>query len=284
MAKWGFDLAFHPALPTYTAILAANGAAFVGRYLSWLPNSKCIDRAEYDALVAAGVDVVLNWEYDGHAEILAGYYSGQKAAGEAVRQARLLGHPAGAAIYFSCDWHITDPAQARGFFQGARSAIAEYRVGIYGDYAVVDALLADGTCDYGWQTYGWSVGRLSGRAHLYQYQNGVNVSGMWVDRDRTLRADFGSRDCALGAGPTPAPAPTPAPDHLAYRPHLEGDTTMPVLVFKDPNGALFVQLTNGYKIGLGDANYEKWALSKTGQQVPLKLNSNQCGAIPALPA
>ena len=107
MTTTGVDYSFwRPALTK----LKGDGFTFVSRYLSWLPNGKVIDKTEYNALIAAGFTVFLNWEYAAK-DALRGAAGGTKDATEAVRQAQALGYPKGATIYFSADFDET-PAQA----------------------------------------------------------------------------------------------------------------------------------------------------------------------------
>jgi len=48
------------------------------------------------------------------------------------------------------------------------------------------------TCDWGWQTYAWSGGKVSGKAHIYQYHNGVPFDGADCDLNRSLQSEIGA--------------------------------------------------------------------------------------------
>src|SRR5258706_14278809 len=89
-----------------------GGYRFVSRYLSWInPTTvgKVINKAEATALLDHGFKVFLNWEYDAR-DALGGGSAGSQHATEAVNQAKNLGYPKGATLYFSVDFDVT-PAQ-----------------------------------------------------------------------------------------------------------------------------------------------------------------------------
>jgi hypothetical protein len=122
--------------------LKAAGVTGVCRYLSWLPNSKCILKAEYDDLVSGGIDVILNWEYYA-TDWLGGRSAGAVHANEAVRQARNIGYPMGKPIPGSCDfninrsqWDSTAKAYAESYSSGIRAG--GYVPGVYGPWNVLE--------------------------------------------------------------------------------------------------------------------------------------------------
>jgi len=165
---------------------------FVCRYLSWLPNGKVIDRAEFQNLLNQGIAVVLNWEYYADDAIRGSnhYSDGQVHAREAERQRIALGAPS-CPLYFSADFDATPAQQAaiNSYLDGVASVIGRDRVGVYGSYYVIERTLGAGKATWGWQTYAWSGGNVSSKAHLYQYLNGV--MGGQADRDRSLKDNFG---------------------------------------------------------------------------------------------
>jgi hypothetical protein len=165
---------------------------FVCRYLSWLPNGKVIDKAEFQNLLNQGIAVVLNWEYYADDAIRGSnhYADGQVQAREAERQRIALGAPV-CPIYFSADFDATAGQQAaiNSYLDGVASVIGRDRVGVYGSYYVIERTLGAGKAKWGWQTYAWSGGNVSSKAHLYQYLNGV--MGGQADRNRSLQDNFG---------------------------------------------------------------------------------------------
>lgn len=147
------------AYPVWTPeSLRQAGVAGVARYLSWEPNSKVIQKAEYDALLAAGITVMLNWESTGRSwrnGFSAGYAEGK----EARRQARALGHPDTRPVIQSIDENV-DPHEIhyaldyqRGFNLGGGCGPQ----GCYSTALVLDAMHLAGLIIVGWQTNarGW---------------------------------------------------------------------------------------------------------------------------------
>jgi peptidoglycan hydrolase-like protein with peptidoglycan-binding domain len=208
MTDTGLDYSFsHPDLDT-----AWNaGYRFVSRYLSWLPNAKVITAAEYQALLAKGFQVSLNWEY-GAKDQLDGAPSGKLHAAEAVKQARALGYPAGSTIYFSADFDVTEAQQTavNAYMLAAKAVVhaAGYRIGIYGGYYVVKRAFDSGVTDDGWQTYAWSGGQWDARAEIRQDHNGITCGGADCDHNTRVGTTY------LAGRPTaapPAPVKTPAP-------------------------------------------------------------------------
>ena len=189
MTYWGWDYAWYR--PSNSQ-LKSNGVQFVCRYLSWLPNGKVIDRAEYQNLLSQGVSVVLNWEYYAEDAIRGAnhYADGQVQATEAERQRKALGAPA-CPIYFSADFDATPSQQGaiNSWLDGVASVIGRDRTGVYGSYYVVKRSMEAGKATYGWQTYAWSGGNIYNSAHIYQYNNGI-IGGQ-VDQDRSLQDNFG---------------------------------------------------------------------------------------------
>lgn len=188
----GVDYAWERPSPTE---LRKAGKEFACRYLAYQPNGKTLTGAEREALHAAGLAVILNWE-QAQGDMLNGYARGKEHASEALRQANALGAPSDVPIYFSCDVNITTAdamTSVQNYLHGAVSVLGRNRVGIYGMFSVIERTVGPlGICDWGWQTYAWSNGKLSNRAHIYQYQNNVIVAGQTCDLDRSLKPEIGA--------------------------------------------------------------------------------------------
>lgn len=176
------------------ASLKAAGIKGVCRYVCYLngiTDPKVIFKPEYDALVAAGFDVLLNYEWY-QARMNEGAASGTFDGRVAVQQAKALGHPAGAVIVFSEDTGETVPSAVAAYLDAARAAMGGYyRVGIYGNADIVDAMVGGGHAAMGWQTLAWSNGRVSAKASLYQ--NGFQSVIGGADDDVVLRVPLYSR-------------------------------------------------------------------------------------------
>lgn len=192
------------------AALKAVGVTDVCRYLSWTnfwagathsyPNPKVIQQREYDELLAAGIGVTLNWEYDAH-DWLSGAGGGRAHAIEAARQARALGYPAGCTIIGSADfdmtrseWTDTGRGYADAFVSGIRGA--GYIPGVYGPSDVLGWCSAETGMRAFWQagmSWAWSGGRNRSRwpgAHLRQ-MNHKTVGGQDTDWNEILISDWG---------------------------------------------------------------------------------------------
>jgi hypothetical protein len=185
----GIDYAWGRPRPS---TLRADGYTFAARYLSYDTTGKNLTRGEADALRAAGVDVVANWEW-GATDALRGFDEGASEAREAERQANDCGIPAGRPIYFSVDFDATpgDQAAINSYFDGVASVLGRERTGAYGGYWVISRLFDAHKIQYGWQTYAWSGGNWDSRAQMQQYNNGIVVDGVGSDQDRSVAADFG---------------------------------------------------------------------------------------------
>jgi hypothetical protein len=189
----GVDFSF--ARPGAKALVAA-GKHFVVRYLPYAlggatDNGKGLTAAEIREYRAAGLDIVLNFEWYA-ARMARGHDAGLTDARASQAAFTKLGIPDTLPVYFSADWDAStgDQAAIDAYLKAAASVLGPSRVGVYGGFNVVNRCRANGTARWFWQTYAWSAGRLSGAAHLYQYKNGQNINGS-VDLTRALVPEFG---------------------------------------------------------------------------------------------
>lgn len=185
----GIDYAWDGPSP---ALVAASGYSFACRYLSYDTTGKNLTAGEAQALHAAGVDTVSNWEYAADAA-LGGYSQGVTDAQNAAAQHEQCGGPPDRPIYFSVDFDATEAQQAaiNSYMDGVASVIGRNRAGAYGDYYVVKRLFDAGKITWGWQTYAWSGGQWDDRAQLRQVQNDITVGGASVDLNQAMADDFG---------------------------------------------------------------------------------------------
>lgn len=199
---------WRPAL----ADLKAAGIVSVCRYLAPLPNGKVIDKAEYGALRAAGIGVVLNWESSG-TSYTGGYAAGKAEGAEARRQARALGHPDSRPIIQSVDIGV-EPSQAlidyqRGFNDGGGCG----RQGFYGDGACADMLFGAGLISVYWQANarGWPGSSVDDpRAALVQRTSHsfAHLPANQYDESDIKLPDYGQQPAPVKA-PVVPPAPRP---------------------------------------------------------------------------
>lgn len=179
MAK-GFDCAT-PLTDTTAAAFKQDGYVFVARYL--VPSSwKALSTKEVATICNAGLQIVSVFETTAD-RALGGRSAGLSDGATALALAAQMGQPVGSTIYFAVDFDAT-PAQMStviAYIKGASDATPGYNTGVYGSYAVVEAVYAAGACSRFWQTYAWSGGKKSAVANIYQYLNDIVVHGIGID-------------------------------------------------------------------------------------------------------
>lgn len=168
------------------AQIAARGYQFVCRYLSH-DASKNISNPETQALITAGLAVVLVWETTA-ARAADGYDAGVIDAQEASRAAYSVGQPEDRPIYFAVDYDAP-PAAVADYFAGVVSVLGRGRTGVYASYRVVKALLDGAVVAYAWQTLAWSGGQVDSRVNLYQ--TGETDFSQQADVDQAYQPDYG---------------------------------------------------------------------------------------------
>ncbi|OCT17059.1 hypothetical protein A8709_24015 [Paenibacillus pectinilyticus] len=180
----GFDCST-PLTAPKAAAFVGNGYKFVGRYL--VPSgAKALTKTEAGIISDAGLQIVSVFETTAN-RALGGRSAGLADGATALQVASQVGQPEGSCIYFAVDFDVT-PAEMPtviAYIQGASSATPTYTTGVYGSYAVMEAVHAAGACSHFWQTYAWSGGKKSTFIHIYQYLNDVMANGIAVDYDES---------------------------------------------------------------------------------------------------
>jgi hypothetical protein len=177
---------------------------------------KPVTREYTDALRAAGLHVVSNYQYGKPgwptpSDYTRGYDGGVADAQTALSLHAAAGGPAPAPIFFSVDedidveaWRLT----ALEWFRGINSVLGVARTGIYGHsracaWAAGDGVIGNSSTSgrrWAWQTRAWSRGEREPSAVLYQSavftasDPAVILGGVHVDADDVLAADFGQWD------------------------------------------------------------------------------------------
>lgn len=183
----GIDYAWQH--PDPKAIKAA-GYGFVCRYYSRDP-SKNLTRAEADALAAAGLWIVGNWEHAAD-DALGGYAAGIANARLARSLADACGQPATRPIYESDDWDVT-PSQeptVTDYLRGWDSVIGVAQAGEYAGFYPLRAQRDAGVTSWEWQTRAWSGGQWEPRVNIRQTGTAI-VGGVQVDVNEAITGDFG---------------------------------------------------------------------------------------------
>ncbi|MDF2791409.1 MAG: hypothetical protein K0S80_4511, partial [Neobacillus sp.] len=203
----GFDCATKLNSNTAAALKGA-GFEFVARYLgnSW----KTFDKAEADAIISAGLKLISIFE---KSPLSVGYFTKAQGIGDAIdaeKYAKAVGQPVGSVIYFTVDYDA-QPAHMSAilaYLDGVKETIRDYKVGLYGSYSVMQAV--KGKVDYYWQTYAWSRKLVADFIHMHQYQNGVTIAGVQVDRNE-IKKDPGAWGDVVVSTSKPVSASQPAP-------------------------------------------------------------------------
>lgn len=229
--------------------LVAGGWRFICRYMSWPPNGKNLINSrppyngELSGYLAAGVQVVANWEATGKPG--KGFATGAADAREAQRQLDLMG--AGTPpVYFSIDYDApaSDQPVIDGYFDGVASVLGHARVGGYGSYYVIKRLFDGGRIAWGWQCQAWSGGKVDPRIHMLQVNNAgyVTVGGTQCDIDQAWQADFG----AMPRGGPPGPPPPP-PEEVDVGTPTDNANTLLDTLLPDP-----YDITGQHKMNVRD--------------------------------
>lgn len=222
MAK-GFDTATKLTAEKARALKQA-GFEYALRYLgnTW----KGFNKAEAKAIQDAGLKLVSIFQKSAN---YAGYFSkeqGIRDAKQAQEWAEDVGQPEGTAIYFAVDFDAQGAhlKNVLAYVEGLKSTLKKYKIGLYGSYTVMQAV--KGKVDYYWQTYAWSKGKVADFIHMHQYQNGVKVAGVMIDRDE-IKKSPGAWNEAKKEAPKKAPAKetkTPAKEEYTTYTIKKGDT------------------------------------------------------------
>jgi peptidoglycan hydrolase-like protein with peptidoglycan-binding domain len=205
---YGFDYAWENlTVSRLIQVLNANSTDFVARYIND-PGGKGLTGAETAALEADGIIIAPVYETTG-TDFTGGYGAGVQAGSAALADLRARTATPGSTCWFAIDTDTSDYNSTNQYLRGCKSATGSYIAQLYGKFGVVEAAAAAGLGSNHWQTYAWSGGQLSSHAALYQYQNGVMIGGVDMDRDRTLKPMRGPW-ATFGAVPPPVPPPPPS--------------------------------------------------------------------------
>ncbi len=180
----GFDCST-PLTAQKAAAFVGQGYTFVARYL--VPSgAKALTKSESDAISAAGLELVSVFETTA-SRALGGRSAGLADGATALQVAAEVGQPEGSCIYFAVDFDVSAAQMPTviAYIKAASEATPAYTTGVYGSYAVMEAVYAAGACSRFWQTYAWSAGKKSTFIQIYQYLNDVMTNGIAVDYDES---------------------------------------------------------------------------------------------------
>lgn len=149
--------------------IKAHGLSFVGRYLIPELYSNALTATEADSLREAGLAILLCWELTTD-RAKRGASIGATDGARARKLAESMGIPKECAIYFAVDY---SPAKSeyeaiQAYFLAAKTAVSPYQCGIYGPYAIVEAMKERIPSLRVWQCVGGSGGKISVYNDVYQ--------------------------------------------------------------------------------------------------------------------
>jgi hypothetical protein len=203
-------------------LVKVAGFGFVARYLSH-DASKNLSKPEADALLAAGVAIVVVWE-DTAQGALRGYAGGVADAEAADAQARACGL-AGAFIYFAADWDVTPAQQAAvdAYLDGCAQVIGRARTGLYGGFWPCTRAWRALKADKFWGTLAWSGDNWATSGFVPDVMQGaqVTIGGVSVDLDTgDASGDFGQwprpASTTIPMPPAPVTVPVEEPDMILF--------------------------------------------------------------------
>lgn len=184
----GFDTATKLTAKTAKA-LKDEGFEYAIRYLpttEW----KSLTKSEVKAILDAGLKLVSVYQWSANYPGYFTYERGKQDGAHASKVAKELGQPEGTPIYFAVDYDA-QPKNIQGvldYFRGVKETIKGYKVGVYGSFYVMNEVKAKEPVDYYWQTYAWSYRKIADHIHMRQYQNGVKIAGVVIDRNEFYKA------------------------------------------------------------------------------------------------
>ncbi|RKN85377.1 DUF1906 domain-containing protein [Paenibacillus ginsengarvi] len=180
----GFDCAT-PLTAEIVKAFRNDGYEFVCRYL--VPTGwKSLTPEEAELISTGGLNIVSVFETTAD-RALGGRAAGLADGLLAANTAKQVGQPEGSAIYFAVDFDATNaqmPAVIE-YIRAASEATPAFLTGVYGSYAVIEAVKAASACSRFWQTYAWSYGKVSDAIQIFQYENDITVNGIVIDRDES---------------------------------------------------------------------------------------------------
>lgn len=258
----------YSTMPSSPANIVAATYRFVGRYL-WV-GGKGLTATEVTELHAAGLEIgPLYFESTGTSD-LGGAAAGTADGQEANRIADSLGVPASQPIYYATDFD--EPAAdfpTNAAYLTAAGATGR-PAGVYGSFALVEAMVTQGVVAYAVQTEAWSGQDVSAHANIYQRVDPVKTipgaaKGSW---DELVLNQASTPFWLASAPPQPEPAPTPAPPAPkpptpAPAPSTEVSVNVPVLSEQSPGPNVVSQpvknlqtllIAHGFGVGASGAD------------------------------
>lgn len=230
----GTVLDYSAGVPSGRSVKAAGHMGAV-RYVSqarpgaaWM-KGKPVRASETRDFAANGLFTASVYQF-GRAETadwLKGAAGAAVHAPQAISLHRAAGGPNGKPIYVAIDdnpSYTQYTGQIRPYLRAFQAALAAagLKMGVYGNYNVIQWCVQDGLGSYYWQHDWGSQGKLHPRANIHQKAKWVTtIDGVQCDINNVYTADWGQWKPGQASNSAPAPAapakPQPAPSAPAYR-------------------------------------------------------------------
>ena len=134
-------------------LLRNRGVTAIGRYYS-SASWKRVTPREAQIIGSSGMSLFVVFENDGDPALDGNL--GMTHAQIALQQAGAIGQPSGSAIYFAMEhlpngYTTADIPGVKGYFNQIQSVIQnKFKLGVYSDGVICDALLSSGQCSFAW--------------------------------------------------------------------------------------------------------------------------------------
>lgn len=173
-------------------VLKTMGVKFVGRYIDGTastrkPSWKVVTKAERKSLGVAGIGLVLVFEVAAD-NPLKGAAQGKIDGAYAVKDAFFLAYDPSVPIVVAIDTdvHSGNVAAVEAYVRAFAKACAPYKIGIYGDYDIIERCKDISQLNWQANAWGWSAVRWLGKvlkrnhplAHVYQNAQKATAAGL----------------------------------------------------------------------------------------------------------
>jgi hypothetical protein len=207
-----------------------QGFSFALRYVVPSIPGKSVSLSEIGQAHAADIDVAFIYETTG--QTWQGGFSAGKLDGESAYAAmRALGAPVSCAVYHAVDQQVFPSAMSRviDWARGLIAGMGPYRIGIYGEFDVVEAVAHVFPDLFRWQTKAWSSGRISQQADVLQLGTSM-VGNLSIDIDVAYQPHIGQWYANPQNQPEPSqgdemPSGDILPNEVTGRPIKPGSAT-----------------------------------------------------------
>lgn len=167
--------------------LRSSGISFVGRYLT---GPYALSGNEARRICDTGTELFAIFESTAD-RMAEGGTAGALDAATAFHALDSLDPTGMPPVYFACDYDASDFAPIINYLRGVAKVVPFDRIGVYGGYDTVKAIVDANAAKYLFQTIAWSGGKWFPEAQLRQEIVEITLWGTAVDLDTAMATDFG---------------------------------------------------------------------------------------------